>query len=173
MASPGTKGPPNIHRLIFFSPSIVFTLRPRATAPLPLLITSNRLHAPLPSLTVFANGLAHASPVRVWRPDLNPPSLSSPSPRSNLDPPCPHCHHRSSSSSSPALSLAPHARAGLASSTRRCPRIVTPPVPSPSQPAGALELVLCPRWLALSACVPRPGRLHARMRSSSSIVSCS
>jgi hypothetical protein len=47
-----------------------------------------------------------------------------------LDPPRP-CHRRwSSSSSSLGLSIAPCARASLASSTCRCPRLVTLSAPS-------------------------------------------
>ena len=83
MASRGTKDPPNIYRLIFFSPSIVFILRPRATVPPPLPIASSRLHAPLPSLAISASGPARASPIRARRLDPDPPPSSSPSPRSD------------------------------------------------------------------------------------------
>jgi len=107
VVSPGTKDPPNIYRLIFFYPSIVFILRPRATAPSPLPKASSRLHAP--SLAISASGPTRVSPIRAQRLDLDPPPSSSPSPRSDLDPPRPHHRHRSSSSSSPALSSAPRA----------------------------------------------------------------
>ena len=110
MAAPGTKGPLNIYRLIFFSTSIIFIDRSRATTPPSLLIGSNCLHVPLPSLAVSAGGLACASPVRAWCLDPDPSPSSSPSPRSDLDQPCPHCRHRSSSSPSLALSLAPRTR---------------------------------------------------------------
>ena len=153
-----------------------------------LLIGSNCLHAPLPSLAVSAGGPACASPVRAWRPDPDPSPSSLPSPRSDLD--LPHTHHRrrSSSSSSAALSPAPRAR-----TPRRAlvvpftgalvivpfvkALVVVPfvialvviPVAARSssslrdhlRPAPRLELVLRPRWLALRARAPRPGRLHA------------
>ena len=90
MASPGTKDPLNIYCLVFFSPSIIFILRPRATTPPSLLIGSNCLHAPLPSLAVSAGGLACASLVRARRSDPDPSPSSSPSPRSDLDLPRPH-----------------------------------------------------------------------------------
>ena len=110
MASPGTKDPLNIYRLVFFSSSIIFIHHPGATMPPSLLIGSNCLHTPLPSLVISAGGPTCASLVRARRPDPDPSPSSSPSPRSDLDLPRPHRHRRSSSSSSPALSSAPRAR---------------------------------------------------------------
>ena len=83
MASPGTKDQPNIYRLVFFSPSIIFILRSRATVPPPLSIASRRLHVPLPSLAISASGPAHASPICARRLDPDPPPSSSPLPRSD------------------------------------------------------------------------------------------
>ena len=110
MASPGTKDPLNIYHLVFFSASIIFIHRPRATTLSSLLIGSNCLHMPLPSLTVSAGGPACASPIRAQRLDPDPSPSSSPSPRSDLDLPRPHRRRRSSFSSSPALSPVPRAR---------------------------------------------------------------
>jgi len=179
MASPGTKDPPNIYRLVFFSPSIVFILRPRATVPPPLPIASSRLHVPLSSLAISASGPARASPVPARRPDPDPSPSSSPSPRSDLDLPRPHRRRRSSSSSSPALSPAPRARMprralvvpflGVLVVVPFVRALVVVPIAARSssslrdhvRPAPLLELVPRPRRLALRARTPRPGRLHA------------
>ena len=110
MASPGTKDPLNIYRLVFFSASIIFIHRPRATTPPSLLIGSNCLHTPLPSLAISIGGPACASPVRAQRLDPDPSPSSSPSPRSDLDLPRPHRRCRTSFSSSSALSPAPCTR---------------------------------------------------------------
>ena len=154
MASPGTKDPLNIYRLVFFSASIIFIHRPRDTTPPSLLIGSNCLHALLPSLAVSAGALGCASPVRARRPDPDPSPSSSPSPRSDLDLPRPHRRRRSSFSSSPALSPVPRAR-----TPRRA--LVVPFT-------GALVVVPFVRALVVVLVASSSSRDHLRPSSSSS-----